>query len=461
MRRGLFVFHRDLRLDDNIGLLRACEACDEVLPCFIVDPAQADGHRNPYRGEHAVRFLAGALLGLRRVVEEAGGTLSILSGDTPDVLRQILSSDNYCAVYANRDYTPFARRRGAALREICASFGVPLHLSDDALLQPPEAVHKENGAPYTVFTPFWRKHASLPVAAPKRFRGALSLEALAGASNDVGTLFGLSDVPKADVGRLAALRTLSSLEDFRRYATLRDIPSLDATTHLSAHLKFGTCSPREAFAAIAATLGSSHPLLRQLAWRDFCTHIAFHFPHVFGAPFHRRYDALAWSNDSAHLAAWTEGRTGFPLVDAGMRELATTGFMHNRLRMITSSFLVKDLRIDWRMGERHFARFLTDYDPSVNNGNWQWAASTGCDAVPYFRVFNPWVQQRKFDPDCAYIKRFVPELSALPARAIHQWNEERPAHHAYPAPMVDHAVASAAVKAMFAACAASRRRECA
>ena len=195
---------------------------------------------------------------------------------------------------------------------------------------------------------------------------------------------------------------------------------------------------REVYYAITEQLGSEHPLLRQLYWRDFFTHIAYHFPQVFGRPFLEKFANLHWDNNRDYFQAWSEGKTGFPIVDAGMRELNATGFMHNRLRMIVASFLVKDLHISWRWGERYFAQHLVDYDPCVNNGNWQWAASTGCDAQPYFRIFNPWLQQQKFDPDCRYIYRWIPELKAFSPKTIHQWDKKH--HHCnYPAPIIDHA----------------------
>ncbi len=213
---------------------------------------------------------------------------------------------------------------------------------------------------------------------------------------------------------------------------------MDATSRLSAHLKFGTCSVREVYYAIVQQLSPEHPLLRQLYWRDFFTHIAFHYPHVFGKAFHPQYDNLVWDNNRGHFQRWAEGTTGFPIVDAGMRELNATGFMHNRVRMIVASFLTKDLHISWRWGERYFAQHLVDYDPAVNNGNWQWAASTGCDAQPYFRIFNPWLQQQKFDPDCQYIYRWIPELNGIPATIIHKWYSKH-VDAPYPAPMLDHA----------------------
>jgi deoxyribodipyrimidine photo-lyase len=195
-------------------------------------------------------------------------------------------------------------------------------------------------------------------------------------------------------------------------------------------------------------LGPGTELLRQLHWRDYFTQVAFYSPHVFGRAFKPKYNLLTWSGSTTHFAAWCAGRTGFPIVDAGMRELVATGFMHNRVRMIVSSFLVKDLHIDWRRGEQFFARNLVDYDPSVNNGNWQWAASTGCDAQPYFRIFNPWLQQQKYDPDCTYVKRWVPELRAVPPTTIHALPKKGPVG-GYPSPIVDHAAESAAAKTRY------------
>jgi deoxyribodipyrimidine photo-lyase len=238
------------------------------------------------------------------------------------------------------------------------------------------------------------------------------------------------------------------LSNCKNYNLERDFPSLTATSTLSAYVKFGCCSIREVYYATLQQLGEEHPLLRQFYWRDFFTHIAYHYPHVFGHAFHRRYDAIDWKNQESLFWAWTKGMTGFPIIDAGMRELQQTGLMHNRVRMLAASFLVKDLHISWRWGERYFAQHLLDYDPCVNNGNWQWAASTGCDAQPYFRVFNPCLQQRKFDPDCVYIKRWVPELAQYSATQIHQW-QQAAEHGTYPAPIVDHAEQTRQVKALY------------
>ncbi len=243
-------------------------------------------------------------------------------------------------------------------------------------------------------------------------------------------------------GRKQGLKVLSSLSQFTQYDKERNIPANDdGTTHLSIHHKFGTISPRETYHAVVQKLGKTHTLIRELYWRDFFTHIAHYFPHVFGSSFKPAYDQLEWEEGGSLFRAWCDGQTGFPIVDAGMRQLNETGYMHNRVRMIVASFLTKDLRVDWRLGERYFAQHLADYDPAVNNGNWQWAASTGCDAQPYFRIFNPWTQQKTYDPDCLYIKKWIPELVGNSAKEIHALEKsDKSTISGYPRPIVDHDV---------------------
>ncbi|MCM2325813.1 MAG: DNA photolyase family protein, partial [Candidatus Woesearchaeota archaeon] len=225
-------------------------------------------------------------------------------------------------------------------------------------------------------------------------------------------------------GRKEGLKILSSLGRFAGYSEDRNYPSRELTTKLSPHNKFGTLSIRETYYEITRQLGEFSVLLNELYWRDFFTHIGYFFPHVFGHAFKNKYDNIKWKDDELKFKAWCEGKTGFPIVDAGMRELNSTGFMHNRVRMITASFLIKDLHIDWRKGEKYFATKLIDYDPCVNNGNWQWAASTGCDAQPYFRIFNPWLQQERYDYECRYIKRWLPELKDIGYKSIHNIKNE-------------------------------------
>jgi deoxyribodipyrimidine photo-lyase len=314
-------------------------------------------------------------------------------------------------------------------------------------------VLKTDKKPYLVFTVFYNKSKQNPIQKPHTarvhnfFHGTIKCSETENIYHKI-----LADHNKniaVNGGHENALKILHNLPDLKDYADTRDIPWLD-TSHLSAHLKFGTISVREVYYAIVEKLGAQHPLLRQLYWRDFFTHIAFHFPTVFGHAFNKKYDSLQWNYNTKFFNAWCNGTTGFPIVDAGMRQLNTTGFMHNRVRMIVASFLTKDLHISWLKGEKYFAQNLVDYDPAVNNGNWQWCASTGCDAQPYFRIFNPWLQQKKFDPDCMYIKKWVPELKNEKPSVIHSWFKDKsPIIRDYPRPIVDHGKESKHGKMMY------------
>ena len=452
LKRSLFIFRRDLRVADNSGLMAAASAAGQVIPCFIFDPsilARFEGH------QFRLAFLLQSLADLDRQLVDCGGNLRIFTGKPHEVVERLLAAGEIDGVFANRDYTPRAIRRDRLIRDVCKRAGVAFTLTADALLNEPEAVTIADGDPYVVFTPYHRVASKYPVAPPVYERPDNLVGK--GAPGDAFTrahkphsVVSLDITPGRD-GALAILRHIESLAD---YENTRDYPATSGgTSRLSAHLRFGTCSPREAWHAIARGLGEEHPLLRQLYWRDFFTQVAFHHPHVFGHAFRREYDAIEWREDEADFARWCEGKTGFPIVDAAMRELTSTGYMHNRTRMVVASFLVKNLHIDWRKGEAFFARYLIDYDPSVNNGNWQWAASTGCDAQPYFRVFNPWRQQHRFDADAAYIKKWVPELAGLDAADIHRIEKDP---GSYFPPIVDQKVSAAEIKARFKAAAKGR-----
>lgn len=447
---SLVIFRRDLRLDDQLAIGAAALSSEKILPCFIFDDRQIT-KKNPYRSMYGQQFLIESLKDLQDDVKSRGGKLFFFSGIAEEVIEKLLKELPIDAVYMNRDYTPFSRKRDRAIGDVCKKHQKTFVLCNDALLNEPEDIHKDDGKPYTVFTPFWRRASEHKIRSPEALSGChfytKSIKEEWKEKLD-SLLPDLPGKPAVNGGRTAGLEILNQLKPFRTYVNDRDILAGE-TTHLSAHLKFGTVSVREAYHAIELTLGRTHPLLRQLYWRDFFTHIAWHFPHVFGGAFHKEYDKLTWNTDKKMLERWKKGTTGFPMIDAGMRELTQTGFMHNRARMITASFLVKDLHIDWREGEKVFAQYLVDYDPCVNNGNWQWAASTGCDAQPYFRIFNPWLQQEKFDPQCEYIKRWVPELQDLPPKAIHKWFKQQDGFTKYPAPMVDHSTEAATAKSMY------------
>ncbi|MDT4329024.1 cryptochrome/photolyase family protein [Methylomonas sp. MED-D] len=448
-RVALFLFRRDLRVDDNTALNAARRGADRVITAFAFDPRQIEAHT--YQSQPGLQYMLEAVAGLQRDLVNHGGKLYCFATLPHDLIARLRETLGLDAVYINRDYTPFSLRRDAEIRECCNALGVALHITNDLLLTEPEQIASAKGNPIQVFTPFYRRARQIPVAAPAALAdGGWYTDTLAGDDADLPERYRRPHRNPIAGGRASALQSLQAVSSCRDYAQNRDFPALAQTSRLSVHLKFGTCSVREAYAAIQHQLGPEHPLLRQLYWRDFFSHIAYRFPHVFGQAFDRRYDAVPWRNNLDDFTAWTKGLTGFPIVDAAMRELKQTGWMHNRLRMVVSSFLVKDLHISWRWGERYFAQHLLDYDPCVNNGNWQWAASTGCDAQPYFRIFNPWLQQQKFDPQCDYIKTWLPELRAYSAKVIHQWASQ-PLAGAYPPPIVEHGTQSRLIKAQFKA----------
>jgi deoxyribodipyrimidine photo-lyase len=450
-QKALFIFRRDLRIEDNTGLIFALENAQEVIPCFIFSPEQIE--HNPYRSDHCLQFMLESLEDLEKEIERKGGKLYLFYENPEKIVATLIKELQIDAVIVNRDYTPYSIERDEKIQANCKKLGVPFCSFDDILLHPPEQTTKKDGKPYSVFTPFYRNAMRLEVPLPVSNRHKNYYTHLI--SFAVGKNIYQKILPKRFLspsgGRAAALKILKKLDQFSNYDATRDFPSVQGTTHLSAHLKFTTCSPREVYWEMARQLGISSALIRSLFWRDFFSCIAFYFPRVFSGAFHVKFDHLQWNSDKGVFGKWCKGETGFPIVDAGMREMNETGFMHNRVRMIVASFLVKDLHIDWRWGERYFAQTLIDYDPAVNNGNWQWAASTGCDAQPYFRIFNPWTQGMKFDPDCVYIKRWLPELASLSPGVIHKWNNEKKHVEgvSYPRPIVDHAKESKIALALY------------
>ncbi|MCE5293019.1 MAG: DNA photolyase family protein [Chlamydiales bacterium] len=441
-QKALFIFRRDLRLEDNTGLIFALEHSQTVIPSFIFTPEQID--HNEYRSDHCLQFMIESLQDLQGELVSKNGKLYLFYDHPEKVIQELVQSQKIDAVVVNRDYTPFSRQRDKKIADACKKLNVAFHDFDDVLLHPPEYTLKSDGKPYSIFTPYYRNAMKFDVENPVRNRHHNYYSGSIATSHDDSLYAKILPKPvlAPSGGRSNALKILDTLKEYDTYETLRDFPAQSKTTHLSAHLKFTTCSVREVYWALADIFGRDCPLIRALFWRDFFTSIAFYFPHVFSGSFHEKYDKVQWVNNKDHFKKWCEGKTGFPIVDAGMREMNQTGFMHNRVRMIVASFLVKDLHIDWRWGEKYFAQKLIDYDPAVNNGNWQWAASTGCDAQPYFRIFNPWSQSAKFDLDCEYIKQWIPELAMFTPTAIHKWYEEKNHRYSsnYPAPLVDHAI---------------------
>lgn len=411
----LHWFRRDLRLEDNTALQHAIKSGTRVQCVFIFDRNILD--RLEDSEDRRVAFIHRRLQALQSKLNILGATLDVRYG-TPDSIWQDLLSD-YCVkgVYTNHDYEPYARKRDAALAEYFLQHHVPFHTFKDQVMFEKDEVLKDDGKPYTVYTPYSRKWmarlSQLPAYVPTATgtkadflqqspKELPSLEAMG--FHDPGYSFPDLEPDEAII---------------REYAQQRDFPGINGTTRIGVHLRFGTVSIRR-MVQLAKQLSFSW--LNELCWREFYMMIIWHFPHAAESAFKPAYNHVHWRNDEAGFAAWCEGRTGYPIVDAGMRELNATGYMHNRVRMITASFLTKHLLIDWRWGESYFARKLMDFDLSANNGGWQWAAGSGCDAAPYFRIFNPYEQTKKFDPDLSYIRKWVPEFEDF----------------SYPPPIVDH-----------------------
>jgi deoxyribodipyrimidine photo-lyase len=445
MKRVLFIFRRDLRLHDNTGLLAALQAADEVILSFIFTPEQIE--ENAFRGNRSLQFMIESLEDLEVEISKGQGKLHLFYGKPEEIVEKCIQELDVKGVFVNHDYTPYSIQRDQKIQDVCNQHKITFHATHDLLLHPIEETLKKDGQPYTVFTPFYRNACKLCVDETQKYHPHKYYNKSIPFAQERSIYKKV--LPKREIqapgGREAGLKILKHLQNFSCYPFERDFPAHEATTHLSPHLKFTTCSIREVYHAIAHDLGPHSELIRSLYWRDFFSLIAFHFPHVFAGAFKEKFNKLSWKNDTQMFAKWCQGATGFPIVDAGMRELNQTGFMHNRVRMITASFLIKDLHINWQWGEKYFAQHLIDYDPAVNNGNWQWAASTGCDAQPYFRIFNPWLQAKKFDEDCRYIKKWIPELDAIPPEVIHTWYLKK--HHGlcqeYPVPMVDHSTQAA------------------
>lgn len=444
MEKALFIFRRDLRLEDNNGLNFALDEAEKVIACFIFTPEQIE--QNPYRGNRSLQFMIESLEELGEELKKRGGRLYLFYGNPENIVEKCIEKLDVQGVIVNRDYTPYSIARDQNIEKVCSKRNVPFYSFEDALLHEPQETLKSDEKPYTVFTPFYKNAIQKKVLEvnPSK-RSHFESDSISFAQDEAiyeKILPKRLSQPKG--GRIEAIKILSHINKYSRYTEERDFPAIPGTTHLSAHLKFTTCSVREVYHAIKKAFGVNDPLIRSLYWRDFFTLIGFYFPHVFGHAFHNKYEEISWNHDTTKFALWCQGRTGFPIVDAGMRELNETGYMHNRVRMIVASFLVKDMHIHWLWGEKYFAQTLIDYDPAVNNGNWQWAASTGCDAQPYFRIFNPWLQQTKFDPDCIYIKQWVPEVRSLPPKQIHLWylEKNRQGTTDYIDPILEHAIES-------------------
>jgi deoxyribodipyrimidine photo-lyase len=448
--RALFWFRADLRLRDNRGLKEVAARARELRPVFVLDPRLLEG---PRAGAPRTRFLLDCVERLARDLELRGCPLVVRRGRPERELAKLVRETGAELVGVNRDYGPFARRRDERVRAALEKAGAKLVSFKDRVVFESHEVRSSRSRPYAVYTPYrnaWRKRwevqPELPERAPRLPAPIPGVKSHALARRDRRDTTGATDLPTG--GEDAARRRLAAFLDgpVSLYAQQRDLPAVDGTSRLSPYLRFGAISARTCVAeALAraeqdpAASNGANKWVDELIWREFYSAILGENPRVTTESYRREFDAIEWERDESGFAAWCAGRTGYPFVDAGMRQLAATGWMHNRARMIAASFLTKDLLIDWRRGERYFFERLVDGDPASNNGGWQWSASTGTDAQPYFRIFNPVAQGERYDPDGAYVRRFVPELAQLPATFVHRpWAAPAPPP-GYAKPIVDHA----------------------
>jgi len=464
--RALVWFRRDLRIDDQAALYHALRSAKQVFCAFILDRDILD--QLP-RADRRVEFILGALQVLDEDLRAQGGALIVRHGFATDEIPRLAAELGVQAVFTNHDDEPQALKRDAMVAELLQSLGAELHTFKDHVIFERREVMTGSGGPYGVFTPYknaWLKLvndfylSSYPV---EQYARALAQHKLANgvpSLKDIGFQSGglISHVGRGRHGGEALLADFLGRMD--QYDEKRDFPALKGPSYLSVHLRFGTVSIRRLASLAHERMQSgdhgAEVWLSELIWRDFYHQVMHHHPHAMTASFRPEYDRIEWETgpDADTLfTAWCEGRTGFPLVDAAMRQLNQTGYMHNRLRMVTASFLCKDLGIHWQRGEAYFAERLLDYDLAANNGGWQWASSSGCDAQPYFRIFNPTAQSEKFDAHGRFIRRYCPELAELDGKAIHEpWERAPLAMQAvdYPRPIVDHAAARERTLARYA-----------
>lgn len=475
-------FRRDLRLSDHLALAAAAAAGGPILPIFIYDPALLD---SPRLSRPRLKFLLAGLAALDEAIRARGGRLLYRVGEPGRVLRNLAQVSGARALMLSRDYTPYARRRDERLAE---AIGIPVYAYDDALLAAPGTALTDARQPYTVFTPFRKRWLSLPKSdsvatpAPGLFVPPQAAAALndhphteraflhgiphdrAAAPADFGQAETIAipqageDAAQARLAAFIARRIADYDEGRHRLPALSADDSDGGTSFLSPYLRLGLLSPRQAYWAAQAAYPTAETesarkgieaWVSELIWREFYMHVLYHFPHVMRGSFRPEYDALQWREAPDEFAAWQAGMTGYPVVDAAMRQLTAMGWLPNRARMIVASFLTKDLLIDWRRGERHFMDWLIDGDPAANNGGWQWTAGVGTDASPYFRIFNPVAQSQKFDPDGVYLRRWLPELRDVPTAHLHTpWTAPTPPK-GYPPPIVDHGFARERTLAAF------------
>jgi deoxyribodipyrimidine photo-lyase len=460
-RTVLHWFRRDLRLTDNTALHHASAAADQVIPVYILSDWQ---QQHGWTGPNRQHFLCGCLDSLAKNLATLGSRLILRSGAAEAELERLIRETHAEALYFNRDYDPFGRATEQRVQQLCARLGIPCHSYQDSVLHEPDAVLTGSAQPYRVYTPYSKNWLNLPKTAPQGRITALGPAAGDSIASLPPPTLAQWQLPACTAqipapGERAArdrLKHFIATGILDGYGQQRNTPAGQTTSLLSQDLRFGLLSIRELYqrcmaAGRPAIQASLQTYVKELAWREFYIAILWHYPHVLAEEFAPDWSGLPWPGTDADFQRWANGTTGFPIVDAGMRQLLQTGLMHNRLRMITAMFLTKDLHCDWRLGEAFFMQQLVDGEIASNNGGWQWSAGTGADAAPYFRIQNPWLQSVRFDPAGEYIKQWVPELKHVPAALLHEPPKGgQSLAKDYPLPMVEHATERARCLAIFA-----------
>lgn len=441
----LFIFRRDFRITDNTGFNAAMAQQDsKTIPLFIFTPTQTDSKKNKYFSAPAYHFMIESLQCLHACLQQCGSALHVFYGDELAVLQQITKHVTVVRVMFNQDYTPYSRKRDSAISRFCKTNSIHCLARQDYLLHPMDQLLKKDSTMYEIFTPY--RNNALKKAVPKPSKATpTNLVKVSLPTKHKTTLTAMkkrhptiTTVPMVG-GRHHGLQRLKDIKKQKQYGHTRNSPSIP-TTELSPYIKFGCVSIREVMEELVKRFGKEHELVSQLYWREFYTTVTHYHPRVLqGKTFSTRF-RIKWRASKKDFDKWCTGTTGYPIVDAGMAQLNQTGFQHNRLRLICSNFLNRILGMDWRKGEQYYAQQLVDYDPAVNNGNWQWIASTGVDPKPYNqRLFNPWLQSKRFDPECAYIKTWLPCLKDVPNPHLHQWDKHHCQHEvSYPRPCVEY-----------------------
>jgi deoxyribodipyrimidine photo-lyase len=442
MSESVFIFRRDLRLDDNTTLIKACTESDKVYPIFIMNPEQLTD-KNSYKSNNSIQFMHESLNELKSLTKNK---ITFFYGSDLKVLDEIIKSNSkhISKIYSNLDYTPFAKQRDQDITDFCKNNNLEYIQSEDYTLTPLDSVKTDSGTPYTKYTPYHNKAAKLEVHKPVTFSKKLieKLDKLTKTKytveiNELEKHYTPNPNMNVNGGRSLGLEILKKSKEFNNYVKNRNDLTYK-TTFLSGYIKFGCVSLREVYYSFK----HNSSFINELYWHDFYAQAIYFNPKVLkGKSMDERFDKIKWTGTITLFNKWCNGETGFPVVDAAMKQLNETGFMHNRARMIVASFLVKTLLCNWRWGEKYFAQKLLDYDPCSNVGGWLWSAGGGFDSQPYFRIFNPWTQSEKFDKNAEYIKKWVPELKDIPAKDIHLWNETYVKYSEitkYPAPCVDY-----------------------